>query len=68
MFAKAMKGMDRYFSKHTWQNSFIHLIAGVGIGLLVFSYLKDSANMLGWALLTIGIAGHFVAFLGNKRK
>ena len=66
MFVKAMKRIDDYFSKHTWQNSFYHFVGGLGVGLLLFSYLGNYVYTLAWLLIGIGILGHLIIFVKRK--
>ncbi len=66
MFGKMMKRGDDYFSSHSWQNSFYHFVGGLGVGLLLFSYLGGYVYPLAWILIGISILGHLIALVKRK--
>ena len=61
-----IKKMDNYFKEHSWQNAMYHFLTGMGIGLLIFSFVSTYSNILGWFLLGLGLLGHVWAFLKGK--
>ncbi len=60
---KAMK----YLSNHIEYNSFVHMIGGVGIGILI-TYPLVGTHPIRWAvaMLLISILGHMYAGIAGK--
>lgn len=58
-----MKKLEKYFSKHVFFNSASHVLAGVGIGILV-TYPIIGAHPMRWgvAFLVAGLFGHLWAY------
>lgn len=50
---------DKYFAKHVTYNSIVHLIIGIGVGLLITHPLADP-HPVRWGLvfLSVGIVAH----------
>ncbi len=44
----------------------VHTILGIGVGLLAYSYVADSAYTLGVALVVLGLLGHAYAAMAKK--
>ena len=56
---KAIKKIKKYFTKHPDYNSIIHLIAGIGLGILI-TYPIVGSHPIRWAatLFVVAILGH----------
>lgn len=56
-----------YFKSHPVYNGAIHLIAGVGVGILV-TYPLVGSHPIRWGvvLLVVGIAGHLYPVISGK--
>ncbi len=63
---KQIKKLEKYFSKHVWYGNFVHVLAGVGIGILI-TYPLAGVHPIRWglALLGLGILGHFWPLIGK---
>ncbi|MBI3485916.1 hypothetical protein HY025_03120 [Candidatus Daviesbacteria bacterium] len=62
-----MKKIENYFSKHISYNSAIHLLAGMGIGILLTNPLFGGHTVRwGLGLLALGLLGHLYPFLVKK--
>ncbi len=59
-----IKKIDQYLKNHSWYNATIHVVAGVGIGILI-TYPFIGAHPVRWGviLLTVGILGHLYPLL-----
>ncbi len=54
-----MKKVYDYYSKHVKYNSIVHVVGGIGIGILLTHPLADPHTMRwGLGLLALGILGH----------
>ena len=64
---RILKKIDNYLSKHVHYNSFIHVLAGIGIGILI-TYPLIGAHPVRWGLafLAIGILGHLYPLTTKK--
>lgn len=62
-----MKKINNYFSKHVAYNSFVHVIAGMGVGMLLVHPLFG-AHTVRWGiiLLGLGVLGHLYPYLTKK--
>ncbi len=64
-----LKTIENYFKSHVTFNAAVHMLAGVGLGILVTYPLVGAHPMRwGWLFLGLGIAGHLYPLLINKRK
>lgn len=62
-----MKKVENYFSKHVSFNSAVHLLAGIGIGVLLTHPLFDGHTVrFGLAFLALGLLGHLYPLLVKK--
>lgn len=63
-----MKRIETYFKKHPNYNSAVHILAGIGIGVL-FTYPLVKTHPLRWgvAFLIVGLAGHLYPLLIGKK-
>ncbi|KKT75007.1 MAG: hypothetical protein UW69_C0022G0017 [Microgenomates group bacterium GW2011_GWA2_44_7] len=54
-----MKKLETYLAKHVYYNSAIHVLAGIGIGILI-TYPLIGAHPVRWGLLFLaaGVLGH----------
>lgn len=54
-----------YWSKHAHYTALVHTATGIGLGLLLYPYLSSNgtANLIGWALVLLGILGHLYALV-----
>ncbi|MDO8577238.1 MAG: hypothetical protein Q7R82_02755 [Candidatus Daviesbacteria bacterium] len=59
-----IKQIEKYFSSHVRYNSLVHVIAGIGIGILI-TYPLAGVHPVRWgiALVAIGILGHLYPLL-----
>ncbi len=63
MYKKAMK----YMSAHPYYNSTIHVIIGVGLGILItYPLVGEHPIRWGIALVTLGVLGHLYTLMGKK--
>ncbi|MBI1864007.1 hypothetical protein HYS03_02240 [Candidatus Woesebacteria bacterium] len=63
MYKKVMK----YFEKHPIYNSTVHVVAGVGIGILItYPYVGAHPVRWGLSLLTLGVLGHLMPIWMKK--
>lgn len=62
-----MKKIENYFSKHVHYNSFVHVITGIGIGVLL-TYPVFGAHTLRWGvgLIALGVLGHLYPYFVKK--
>ncbi|MCL4390039.1 MAG: hypothetical protein M1484_01865 [Patescibacteria group bacterium] len=63
MYKKALK----YFSAHPYYNSAVHLLIGIGIGILI-TYPLVVTHPIRWGLLFLGIGliAHLYPMWGKK--
>lgn len=62
----AKKGKMDYMECCRGQFGLVHIVLGVGVGLLLVYYFNlSNLLMWGWALLLVGLLGHFV---GKMKK
>jgi len=61
------KKVTSYFSKHVAYNSFVHVMGGIGIGILIASPIIGS-HPVRWGLtfLLISVLGHVYAGYAKK--
>lgn len=54
-----IKKLEKYFSKHVWYAKTVHVISGIGVGILI-TYPLAGVHPVRWglALLGLGILGH----------
>lgn len=59
---------EKFFSKHVYYNSFIHVLAGVGIGA-VLTYPVFGPHPVRWGVVLIGLAvlGHIYPLASKAR-
>lgn len=56
-----------YFKKHVDYNSFVHVIGGMGIGILIASPIADPHPVRwGVTLLAIAVLGHLYPLMTEK--
>lgn len=61
------KKITDYFQKHIGYNSIVHVIGGIGIGILITSpIINPHPVRWGLALLGISILGHLYALAAKK--
>ncbi len=56
---KLYKQISQYFKNHIYYTSFVHVIAGIGIGMLL-TYPLAGSHPVRWGLgfIALGILGH----------
>lgn len=61
------KQAEKYFSKHVMYNSFVHLVIGIGLGILL-TYPVVGIHPLRWGigLVVVGLFAHVYPVLGKK--
>lgn len=58
-----LKKIEKYFSKHIYFNSLMHLVGGMGIGILItHPYIDPNPVRWGALLLAVAILGHAYAY------
>ncbi|MEK7065382.1 MAG: hypothetical protein AAB961_00170 [Patescibacteria group bacterium] len=67
LYLKYRKRALRYFQNHVEYNAFIHVLGGVGLGILLASPLAFP-HPVRWAVVLLGISllGHLYAVTGKK--
>lgn len=55
--------MNKYFTKHPTYNAVVHLVAGIGIGMML-TFPVAGAHPVRWgmAFLAIALVGHLLAW------
>lgn len=53
-----LKDMEKYFSKHPMYNGFVHILIGIGIGILINPYTLTHPVRFGVGLILAGIILH----------
>ena len=62
-----MKKIYSYFGKHVMYNSMVHVVAGMGIGVLLVSPVFEMHTVRwGIVLLGVGILGHLYPLMTKK--
>lgn len=62
-----MKKVEKYFSRHIYQNSFFHVMVGIGFGiLLTHDFFDPHPLRYGVGFLLIGALGHVFAYTNKK--
>lgn len=62
-----MKKVEKYFSKHVYLNSFVHVVTGLGLGILLTNgFFNPHPLRYGLFFLVLGALGHLVAYSGKK--
>ncbi|MCL4338880.1 hypothetical protein M1271_04275 [Patescibacteria group bacterium] len=66
-YLKLRQNSIKYFEKHIDYNSFIHILGGIGIGVII-TYPFIGIHPIRWGLVFIGLAilGHIYAMTGKK--
>lgn len=66
-FTKARKTALGYFKNHIEVNAFVHLLGGIGLGILVASPFANP-HPVRWALifLALSLLGHLYALAAKK--
>lgn len=64
---KDLKKIEKYFAKNPMFNSLVHVVAGMGIGVLM-TYPMVGVHPVRWgvALLALGLVGHIYPLLQGK--
>ena len=62
-----MKEIEKYFASHVRYNSAIHVLAGIGIGILI-TYPLIGAHPIRWGLafLGLGVLGHLYPLIQKR--
>lgn len=62
-----MKEIEKYFAGHVRYNSTIHVLAGIGIGILI-TYPLIGAHPVRWGItfLALGILGHLYPLIQKR--
>lgn len=67
MFVKEYKKVRTYFAKYVDYNSLVHLVGGVGIGILIASpFAFPHPVRWGAALIALGLLGHLYPLIAKK--
>lgn len=66
---KINRRLETYFDKNPMYNAVVHLLAGMGLGiLLVHPLLGGHTIRWGLTFLALGILGHLYPLLSKSRK
>lgn len=60
------KKVTVYFSKHVMYNSLVHVLGGVGIGILITYPLVSHTLRWGLLLLVLALLGHLYPLIVKK--
>jgi len=61
-----VKKISRYFSKHVFVNSFVHIVIGAGLGVLLTHGIFDPHPVrFGIIFLVLGVVGYIYAYIGK---
>jgi hypothetical protein len=67
-YSKYYNSVTKYFSKHVLYNSFIHVIAGAGIGIILARPIDGSHPVqLGLILIGVSVLGHLIPGIMGKK-
>ncbi len=58
--------MQKYMAAHPVYNSAVHVLIGLGVGILITYPFIDHPVRLGGALLALGLAGHIYPFVAKR--
>lgn len=62
------KKINAYFSKHVMYTSFVHAVAGMGLGILItYPYVGTHPVRVGVGLLALGTLGHLYPLFASKK-
>ena len=63
-----VKKINKYFSRHPIFNGFIHLLVGVGIGILAtYPYIGEHPLRWGIGFIVIGLLGHVYPLIARGK-
>ena len=62
-----MKEIKKYFANHVHYNSTVHVLAGIGIGILI-TYPLVGSHPIRWGVtfLALGILGHLYPLMQKR--
>lgn len=60
------KEIEKYFQKHAYYNSAVHVLIGIGIGILVNPWTDTHPVRWAVVLIAIGVGGHLYPVLVKK--
>lgn len=64
---KYLKKAEAYFSRHVFYGQLIHLIGGMGLGILItYPLVGEHPVRWGLALLAVALIGHLAPWLNKK--
>lgn len=67
MFVKEYKKARTYFAEHMDYNSVVHLVGGIGIGILIASpFVFPHPVRWGVALITLSLLGRLYPLIAKK--
>jgi len=64
---RILQQIEKYFASHVRYNSLVHVIAGIGIGILI-TYPLIGAHPIRWGLvfLGLGVLGHLYPLIQKR--
>lgn len=67
MFAHPIKQIDGYFGKHAGFNALVHMLGGLGVGIIIATPVAYP-HPVRWGLILLGLSflGHLYAFKAKK--
>ena len=62
-----MRKTDDYFRKHAYYNAAVHVVAGVGIGILItYPFVGTHPVRFGLVFLAAGLLGHLYPLMKSR--
>lgn len=63
-----IKQVEKYFTKHPYYNGFVHLLVGVGIGILAtYPYVGQHPLRWGAGFIVVGVLGHLYPLIFKNK-
>lgn len=63
---KIVKGIAKYMGKHPKYNAVVHLLAGLGIGVLIARPYIGHPIRIGVVLLAVAVVGHLYPMFSKR--
>lgn len=64
---KDMQKIEKYFAKNSMYNSVVHMVGGMGLGILItYPLVGDHPVRWGVALIVLAIVGHLYPLVKGK--
>ncbi len=57
----------KYWQTHPNYTAFVHTTLGIGLGVLVQTFVEAGyTNLIGWTLVLLGVFGHMYPFVAES--